>query len=219
MPSILQIASCVLALSQVIIADTPPTSPGPFVSCSGIAVSSCPASSGCCTAGACCGNGCCALTDACIYPNTPQAACCPFSDPTLCGSKSTSSPAPSTSDTPSNEPVDDPTCTRIRNCVVPAGTWTCLLGKPCGFFKGECGTCPALLASNSVSPSNVFSSSQSALSPTSSLTDSSSTSRTTVPTSAVPSPSPASNDASPSFYVGLVWRAVVAFLPAYVVAA
>ena len=76
-------------LLRLVVADTSPNSPGPFVSCSGIAVSSCPMTSGCCFAGACCGSGCCAATEMCVFPNTPQAGCCRFDDPTLCGSLTT----------------------------------------------------------------------------------------------------------------------------------
>jgi hypothetical protein len=79
-----------LPLLHLIAADTLPTRPSPFGSCSGIASYQCPASSGCCFAGSCCGSGCCAATEMCVYPNTPQAGCCRFDDPTLCGSKITS---------------------------------------------------------------------------------------------------------------------------------
>ncbi|OAK97330.1 hypothetical protein IQ06DRAFT_296497 [Phaeosphaeriaceae sp. SRC1lsM3a] len=224
--SIIAVYSLVASL-QLIVADTLPTRPGPFGSCSGIATYQCPASSGCCFAGSCCGSGCCAATETCVYPNTPQAGCCRFDDPTLCGSKAIPPPAPASSDVPSNNPSSDPNCVAIRTCTVSGGHWQCLLGKPCGFTYGTCGTCPALLVSSRLPAPSAQSSAPIRPSPTASAiggnpsgqvssgTFTSSTSSTKSSASSSPSVVPAGSVASWHVDVRGMWKLVVAVVPAY----
>jgi hypothetical protein len=141
----------------------------------------------------------------------------------------TQSPKPSTSDTASSDPVADPNCVGIRTCTNSAGHWQCLLGKPCGFFKGDCGTCPALLVSSRVPSSGSRSTSVSEPSPASSfagsgfLDISSSGTRTTstissgnTPVGGGSSVNSAGNDVPPSFQARAGWKAVVALVPAYI---
>jgi hypothetical protein len=105
--------------------------------------------------------------------------------------------------------------------VNSSGTWSCNLGKPCGFFIGDCGTCPALTASSSATVA-VGSSPSSSNSPGSTPSTGSSSGGTSGGSSGtsggITSGGSTSNDASPVHHSGLILRALAAFLPAYILA-